>query len=156
MANSKQPGNEKPVPGDFATWNAYWTARGMPWRTEPEINKIRQRFLAERQAVPPDIERSAYPFKGTKLDRADVEWLLAHLEDGQARGPVNVRDEEQQERRGLDVRGAVLAGANLSNLPLARLEGGLLSRRLRIVGHSGRSSLPSHAGRRRDGPWPQL
>ncbi len=47
------------------------------WRTEPEIDTERQRYLAERRAIAPDIEQGIYPFRGIKLSRADVEWLLA-------------------------------------------------------------------------------
>ncbi len=34
-------------------------------------------------------------------------------------------DERQRERKGLDLRGANLYGVNLSNLPLAGMQGGL-------------------------------
>src|SRR5258708_34295144 len=91
-------------------WKAHWTAQELPWRTEPEIDKVRQRVLTGRQAVQPDPQLGVYPFKGMKLNRADVEWLLANLKDGDARGPINGRDEAQRERRGLDVRGAGLSG----------------------------------------------
>jgi uncharacterized protein YjbI with pentapeptide repeats len=111
----------------------------MPWRTEPEIDAERQRFLAERRAVAPDIEHGIYPFRdengGITLGRADVEWLLATHESGGVRGPVNWDDGAQRQRDGLDLRGAVLRdadgrgaderGADLSGLPLARLYGGL-------------------------------
>ena len=95
----------------------YWESRGQPWRREPEIDEERQRFLAERRNITPDLEKDIYPFKDMKLDRADVEWLLATHENG--RGPIDWSDESQRGRFGLDLRGADLRDASLSNLPLA-------------------------------------
>jgi hypothetical protein len=95
-------------------WNEYWTAQGLSWRTEPEIDAERQWYLAERRAVQPDIEKGIYPFRdekgGIKLGRADVEWLLATHESGGFKGPVDCSDEQQHGREGLDVRGADLRG----------------------------------------------
>src|SRR6266480_7564587 len=53
-----------------------------PWRTEPEIGQERQELLRRCLATAPDITRGIYPFKGVKLSRADVEWLLARDENG--------------------------------------------------------------------------
>jgi uncharacterized protein YjbI with pentapeptide repeats len=78
-------------------------------------------MLAARRAIAPDVARGEFPFKGVRLDRADVEWLLATHEDG--RGPVDPNDERQRDRVGLDLRGADLSHARLSNLPLARTAG---------------------------------
>ena len=58
-----------------------------PWRTEPEIGPARQEQLTRCLAMVPDIKKAIYPFKGMKLSRADVEWLLATHENG--RGPVD-------------------------------------------------------------------
>ncbi len=123
---------------DREGWKAYWAAQGMPWRTEPEIGGERQRYLAERRAVRPDIGRGIYPFRdvngGIKLTRADVEWLLATHESAGMHGPVDWSDNRQRLRPGLDLRGADLRRINLgadrrqvdaSGLPLARLRGGL-------------------------------
>jgi len=104
-------------------WHAHWQAKGFPWRTEPEIDVKRQEELSKRRAIVPDIEKGIYPFKGMKLSRADVEWLLATHENG--RGPVNWIDEHEHERKGLDLRGANLRQVDLSLLPLARLRSGL-------------------------------
>jgi len=104
-------------------WRKYWIALSQPWRTEPEIDDERRQFLAERQAITPNIGQDVYPFKGVALARADVEWLLAAHDGG--RGPVDWSDAAQRERVGLDLRGADLRGANLRALPLARLIGGL-------------------------------
>jgi hypothetical protein len=86
----------RPTTDDTDMWRAYWTALGMPWRTEPEISEDRQAYLAERQAFTPDIERGIYPFRdengSIRLTRADVEWLLATHESGGVRGPVYVND----------------------------------------------------------------
>ena len=114
---------QRPLNGDKEAWKAYWLAQGQPWRTEPEINTERQKYLAERRSITPDIQQGIYPFKDIKLSRADVEWLLSTHENG--RGPVDWSDEEQREREGLDLRGADLSQVDLSNLPLARFRGGL-------------------------------
>ena len=92
-----------------------------PWHTEPEVEPARQEQLARCLATTPDITRGIYPFKGMKLSRADVEWLLAAHENG--RGPTARSDE--QNRQGLDLRGADLRYADLHALPLARLHGSL-------------------------------
>src|SRR5579859_477660 len=94
-----------------------------PWRTETEIDLERQKFLAERLAIAPDIQRGIYPFKDVKLTRADIEWLLANHEDG--RGPVDWSDVQQRSRVGLDLRGADLSRVNLRDLPLTRMRSGL-------------------------------
>lgn len=75
-------------PEDPDGWVAYWTALGMPWRTEPENDEKQQRFLAERRAATPNYQRAVYPFAGINLARADIEWLLANHEDEGVRGPV--------------------------------------------------------------------
>lgn len=117
------PRPARPASDDRAGWKAHWEALGQPWRTEPEAEAERQRFLAARRAMLPDIEQGRYPFKEVKLSRADVEWLLATHEDG--RGPVDWSDESQRTREGLDLRGADLRSVNLSGLPLAKLNGGM-------------------------------
>lgn len=114
---------QSPVNGDKEAWKAYWREEGQPWRTEPEIDTKRQKYLAERRIITPDIGQGIYPFKGEKLSRADVEWLLATLDNG--RGPVDWSDESQREREGLDLRGADLRKVDLNHLPLTCLRGGL-------------------------------
>src|SRR5260370_894806 len=109
-----------PSNDDHAAWLAYWQEQNQPWRTEPEISLERRAELEKRRALVPDIEKGIYPFKGMKLDRADVEWLLATHEGG----PVKWSDEKERGREGLDVRGADLQQADLHQLPLTRLRGG--------------------------------
>ncbi len=116
---------QRPTTKDRDLWRAYWREQRQPWRTESEIDSVRQTFLTERLAIKPDIEQGIYPFKDMKLARADVEWLLANHEKGQ--GPVDWSDEHQQERLGLDLRGADLRQVNLQRLPLIRMRGGLHS-----------------------------
>lgn len=132
---SEQP--QRPTSNDdLEAWKEYW-ARTQPeawfkawgyWRTEPEIGEERQRFLAERRAVKPDIERGIYPFRdengSIKLTRADVEWVLATHESGGMVGPVEWADVQQRERDGLDLRGVDLRKVDLSGLPLANLIAG--------------------------------
>lgn len=117
---------DRPPPDGFASWPEFWQVQGMLWRTEPEIDAEQQRDLAERRAINPDIYRGLYPFKGIKLTRADVEWLLATHESGGMRGPVDWTDPKQYTRPGLDFRGADLRGQDLSGLPLTGMYGGLL------------------------------
>jgi uncharacterized protein YjbI with pentapeptide repeats len=113
-----QPANE-----NLVEWKTYWLAREQPWRTEPEIEAERQRFLAKQRSIPPDAEQGWYPFKDVTPSRADVEWLLVTHEDG--RGPIDWRDKSQRAREGLDLRGADLRSVNLSGLPLAKLQAGM-------------------------------
>ena len=122
-ATSPQPPALVPAPDDRGAWKVYWITQGQSWRTEPTIDQKRQAELAQRQNIVPDIEKGIYPFKGMKLSRADVEWLLATHESGQ--GPVDWSDNTQRGRVGLDLRGTDLRQANLQNLPLARILGGL-------------------------------
>src|SRR5271165_2055358 len=120
---------QRTITDNPGTWNTYWKAQGMPWRIEPEIDEKRQRYLTQRRAVKPDVEKGVYPFRddtsSIKLTRADIEWLLTTHESGDARGPVNPEDSTQWNRDGLDLRGADLSEVNLEYLPLARLQGGL-------------------------------
>jgi uncharacterized protein YjbI with pentapeptide repeats len=111
-------------PASPEEWRTHWQAKGFPWRTEPDIDVKRQEELTRCRAIVPDIEKGIYPFKGMKLSRADIEWLLATHENG--RGPVDWQDEAQRERQGLDMRGANLSHVDLSNLPLACLRSGLI------------------------------
>jgi hypothetical protein len=122
----------RPAPEGYQSWNDFWKAQGMPWRTEPLIDEERQRYLAERRSVRPDDEQGIYPFRdengGIRLCRADVEWLLATHESGGATGPVIWEDEQgkpmSERREGLDLRGADLRAADLRGLPLASALGG--------------------------------
>ncbi len=121
------PAAQRPANDDTEGWKAHWEKQGQPWRIEPEIDTKRQEELDKRRKIVPDIEKGIYPFKDIKLNRADVEWLLATHENG--KGPVDWNDESQREREGLDFRGTMLNEENLSGLPLARLLGGIGSRR---------------------------
>ncbi len=93
-----EPSPQRLASSDNEAWLAYWKAQDMAWRTEPEIDKERQRYLTERRAVKPEIDRGIYPFKDIKLDRADVEWLLATHESGGMAGQWTSR------RRGTNLR----------------------------------------------------
>ena len=86
----------RPTTDDRTAWGVYWQEQNQPWRTEPEISPRRQAELEKRRALVPDVKKGIYPFKGMKLDRADVEWLLATHEGG----PVKWSDEKERERVG--------------------------------------------------------
>ncbi|SRR6266567_3012635 len=123
QAKQHVPPPQRPAPDDCDAWVAYWKEQGQPWRTEPEIDLKRQAELARCRAIVPDIKKGTYPFKGMKLTRADVEWLLETHEN--SRGPMDLSDETQWKREGLDLRGADLCEVNLHHLPLTRMRGGL-------------------------------
>jgi uncharacterized protein YjbI with pentapeptide repeats len=111
------------VGGHVSDWRTHWQEEGMPWRVEPEISKSRKDVLRQRLSIQFNVEHGQYPFKGLRLSRADVEWLLAEHEGGL--GPVDWADPDQRRRDGLDLRGADLSGVNLTRLPFARSRGGL-------------------------------
>jgi hypothetical protein len=111
---------------DLETWKAHWKEQGQPWRTEPIIDEERQQRLLSYSQGDVDIERGKYPFKGVRLSRADVEWLLAM--EGQRSAEESKRGGnggKRQKSFGLDLRGADLSQVNLSDLPLMRLHAGL-------------------------------
>jgi uncharacterized protein YjbI with pentapeptide repeats len=111
---------------DAATWKAYWNGQGQPWRTEPIIDEERQQLLLRYSQGDVDIELGIYPFKGVRLSRVDVEWLLALQEHrGVEAHTGESTSGKQQQAFGLDVRGADLSGVNLSHLPLTGLHAGL-------------------------------
>jgi hypothetical protein len=57
----------QPPPDGYSTWQEYWTAKGMPWRIEPEIDEDRQATLRERLARKSDVDLGMYPFKDYPL-----------------------------------------------------------------------------------------
>jgi uncharacterized protein YjbI with pentapeptide repeats len=111
---------QHPLAHDREAWRVHWQALGQIWRTEPEIDRERQRELTKRRAIVPDIEQGIYPFKDIKLSRADVEWLLATHEEKTWQTGTNLTI-----RSGLDLRGASLRSIDLQRLPLAGLLAGL-------------------------------
>ena len=117
-----QSDDHSPSADDKVRWKQYWMNKGWHWRTEPEISPCRQYELSQRRLIQPDIDKGVYPFRGIRLNRADVEWLLATHENGC--GPVDWSDQSQHERQGLDLRGTNLSESDLAELPLARLIGG--------------------------------
>ncbi len=120
---SKQSVIQRPTNDDKEAWKVYWEKQGQSWRTEPEIDEERQKYLDERRSITPVIEQDIYPFKDIVLSRADMEWLLTTHDNG--RGPVDWNDKSQRKREGLDLRGADLHLVELRNLPLTCMSGGL-------------------------------
>ncbi|HXX78682.1 MAG TPA: pentapeptide repeat-containing protein, partial [Ktedonobacteraceae bacterium] len=116
---------QKPITSDPELWKAYWKALGWPWRTEPEIDIERQKYLTERGNIAPNVEKGIYPYNDIepKLTRADLEWLLVTHDSGH--GPIDWDDESRNMHKGLDLRGADLRQLDLNHLPLARTQGGL-------------------------------
>lgn len=128
---------EQPIADDLY-WPVHWKLQGQPWRTKREIDAKRKRYLANRLRTLPDIKQGVYPLKGEKLDRADVEWLLANHDAGS--GPVDWGNENEGKREGLDLRGANLCDADLHGLPLTYLRGGLTN-------HEGYKVAQEHSAR---------
>lgn len=124
---------QRPEPDDTEGWKAYWKERGPSWRKEPVIAVTRQEELARRYAIVPDARQTRYRLEGMKLNRADIEWLLATYQD------------QFTSQEGLDVRGAILDGEDLSALPLNQLRGGPLP--IQIVGEKQRNVAPVNMGR---------
>lgn len=123
---------ERPALDNRQGWKAYWEACQQPWRVEPEIEGTRQQELTKWYAVTPEIEQGIYPFRGIKLSRADMEWLLATYQDSFT------------PEQGLDVRGADLDGVDLSRLPLTGLRGGLTSSEWNRVPEEHRAAAVVH------------
>ena len=123
--NLHQPWPQGSFANDCDLWRDYWRSRNQLWRTEPEIDVERRAILNQYQTTIADSERGCYPFKdmGSKLSRADVEWLLASRVDAN----VDWSDVHQWENSGLDLRGADLRQVRLSGLPLAHMRGGLIA-----------------------------
>src|SRR5947207_4953094 len=120
-----QPWPQGSIANDSDLWLDDWRNRNHPWRTEPEIDVKRQAMLNQYLTTIADSEQGCYPFKdiGSKLGRADVEWLLASRVDGN----VDWSNVHQSECAGLDLRGADLRKVRLSGLPLTHMRGGLIS-----------------------------
>jgi uncharacterized protein YjbI with pentapeptide repeats len=116
------PASPTPAP-EAATWQTYWRQQGQPWRSEPLLDEERQQFLSSCLQGNVAIEQGKYPFKGMRLRRADVEWLLAA--EGRSAQEATDDDNSRKPPTGLDVRGADLSGVDLSHLPLTRLHAGL-------------------------------
>ncbi len=123
---------QRPTTTDKVIWNMYWERQGQPWRTQPEIDTERQKYLERRRHRLFKENKLVAPLKDVQLSRADIEWLLATHEHG--RGPVDWSDPEQRTRKGLHLCRADLRKVDLSKLPLANadlsdahLEGAMLS-----------------------------
>lgn len=122
---------QRPTTDGRDEWKAYWSAQGMSWRTEPEIDEERQQFLGARRTIGLNTDDDVYSFRDENgsiaLSRADVEWLLATHDNG--RGPVNWQEEKgkapSEMREGINLSGANLQGVDLSDLPLTCLRSGL-------------------------------
>ncbi len=100
--NKQFTSSQRPNTNDRATWHTYWQALEQAWRTEPEIDSKRQRYLEE--LIVTRSEERLYPLEGIDLNRTDVEWMIA----------------TQVDERGIDLRGASLRNAQLQGLPLQR------------------------------------
>jgi hypothetical protein len=86
-------------PPDAETWKAYWKEQGQPWRTEPIIDEERQQRLLSYSRGGVDIGRGRYPFKGVRLSRADIEWLLAMEEQRSAKARAGDGNETMELRQ---------------------------------------------------------
>jgi uncharacterized protein YjbI with pentapeptide repeats len=119
-----------PSPPEVTQKDEMEQASQSSWRTEPEISQRRKdvlrKCLDSVRYIKPDIRRvkeGKYPFKGMKLTRADVIFLLSVHEDWQ--GSVEGSDLNQPTPKGLDLRGANLQGVDLGGLHLDYMLAGL-------------------------------
>src|SRR5579862_6096489 len=110
------PTLQRPTNDDQGAWKTYWSQQNQPWRTESEIDEKRQAELTRYRTIVPDIEKGIYPFRDIRLNRADIEWLLATHNNGQ--GPIVWNYENRLRGKGLDLRGADLRSVDLQGLPL--------------------------------------
>lgn len=111
------------MPNEYDRWKVHWQALGQPWRTEPEIEAKRQEELGLCYVIVPDIKQGRYPFSSisSKLERADIEWLLATP----GADPACQCEKHQFAYPGLDLRGVDLSKVDLRGLPLMHIRGGL-------------------------------
>ena len=135
-------GEQRPANEDEVGWKTYWEGQRQFWRTEPEIDSEKQKYLEQRRNITADIKQGIYPFKDISLSRADVEWLLITHENG--RGPLDWIDPGQRTRKGLDLRGAILIGVDLRELPLAGIEGGTVNDKSIITTSEQRAKAAIH------------
>jgi uncharacterized protein YjbI with pentapeptide repeats len=122
---SDRPVVARPTTNDPESWRSYWDYLEQYWRLEPEIPEERQRELSARRHLSLDLDSGIVPFQGLRLNRADVEWLLATHESRGFTGPVDHSDPRQFKREGIKLIGADLTGANLRDLPLTGVQAGL-------------------------------
>lgn len=112
--------SQRPTTTDTVIWHMYWERQGQPWRTQPEIDAERQKYLEQRRHRLFKENKLIDPLRDIPLSRADIEWLLATHEHG--RGPVGWNDPEQRERKGLHLCKTDLRNIDLSELPLANAD----------------------------------
>lgn len=111
---------ERPANDARKAWVEYWKNLGQPWRTEPEIDVERKKYLEELRSIDIDVDKGIYPFDGIKLSRADVEWLLATHDNGL--GPVvDWRVKSYPARWGLMLWYVDLRAVNLTKLPMGSI-----------------------------------
>ena len=120
--------NQQPDTDDPEAWQAYWDARGMRYRRDPEISEDRQAAFTQLQQL-----RSDAPFREIELSRADVEWLFWNSRTNRTNGEGET--ESIAKKLGLesfelgfgpdpDLTGAVFINAKLDYLyyPAAKLQ----------------------------------
>ncbi len=66
------PAIERPSNDDKEAWVAYWIHLGQPWRTEPEIDLDRQKYLEERRQVIPDMKDCNALYHAGKENSASI------------------------------------------------------------------------------------
>src|SRR5947207_15939159 len=95
---------QRPNANNRDEWRAYWKAQDQSWRTEPEIDANRQKYLKDCLTIVPDYEQGRYPFRDVSLSRADVEWLLARPK---SRSKLHLQASDLQK---IDLSGLALEG----------------------------------------------
>src|SRR5437660_1455817 len=73
---------QRPANNDTEAWKAYWKEQGQLWRTEPEIDVERQKYLADAELFRAHLQR--VDFYKAHLEGAYL--TDAHLEGASLRG----------------------------------------------------------------------
>lgn len=112
VISSKVQPPETDNPG---SWITYWKACGQPWRREPEIGPQRKQYLARLLR---GARTGIAPFKGQRIIRGDIEWLLASFGDLPHEGQSLEMNLSRLRR---DLLGADLSRVNWRGLDAAKI-----------------------------------
>src|SRR5260221_149144 len=76
LKRGQQQSNNNISPFTVYPWPTSWPTHDQQSIIKPKISAEREEQLKKLRAVPVDIQKGIYPFKGIKLDRVDIEWLI--------------------------------------------------------------------------------
>jgi uncharacterized protein YjbI with pentapeptide repeats len=90
------------------------------------VDAERESFLLNCLSVEADLSQRLFPFKGVRLERRDIEWLIAFQQGTVSQ--TEVPGSPRQASGFVDLRGADLRDVDLSRLNLKGMLGGLSDR----------------------------